>query len=406
MFGNSIVIGMGYGDEGKGITTDYLSSKNPKATVVRFSGGQQAGHTVKLNDGRSHVFSTFGSGTLRGNHTHLSKFCTVDPICLMNEYDVLVDKRIVPSISIDPQCPITTPFEVYANRNDIENRENGSCGKGIWATYKREQDGYSLWAMDLKYPEIVAAKLENLSKYYGVDLKMDRFFECVKAMLQFVEIKEFNFDNIEKYTPVIFEGSQGLLLDECHGFYPNITPSHTGLSNALSLASIDNIYLVTRAYQTRHGNGFMTNENMPNNIKENGHEINVTNEFQGNFRRSILDIDLLNYGLERHGFTTKYKNFVENRNVNLVVTNLDQIEDAWCFTKGGKLYQFENEEEFLKGIWENLVIKVKHIITSHSPISDNFEEYRMFYRDTNEEINKMLESENGLFMIKEEKPEY
>jgi adenylosuccinate synthase len=73
-----VVIGLGFGDEGKGICTDFLCSQNPEAIVIRFSGGQQAAHTVLLN-GKKHVHSSFASGALRGLPSYFSEHCTIHP---------------------------------------------------------------------------------------------------------------------------------------------------------------------------------------------------------------------------------------------------------------------------------------------------------------------------------------
>jgi adenylosuccinate synthase len=91
------VIGLGFGDEGKGMFTDYLCSQLPDAMVVRFSGGHQAGHTVEYKNKR-HVFANFGSGSLRGNPTYWSKHCTVEPLGLFNELDILNRRGVLPSI--------------------------------------------------------------------------------------------------------------------------------------------------------------------------------------------------------------------------------------------------------------------------------------------------------------------
>ena len=72
---NFVIIGLGFGDEGKGLITDYFCSKLKNPLVIRFSGGHQVGHTVIYNDIR-HMFSNFGSGTLRNIPTYWSKFCT------------------------------------------------------------------------------------------------------------------------------------------------------------------------------------------------------------------------------------------------------------------------------------------------------------------------------------------
>src|ERR687897_1022473 len=80
-----ILGGLGYGDEGKGTWTDFLARTEPVHTVVRFNGGAQAGHNVVTPDGRHHTFAQFGSGTLHGVRTHLSRFMMVDPLALAAE---------------------------------------------------------------------------------------------------------------------------------------------------------------------------------------------------------------------------------------------------------------------------------------------------------------------------------
>jgi adenylosuccinate synthase len=117
------VIGLGFGDEGKGKVVSSLCSQSPDhdKIVVRYCGGHQAGHRVLLNDGSSHVFSHFGSGTLQGVPTYWSQFCTVDPMGLLNELDILLNKIPIFStdkirLYIDAKCPITTPYEKIHNQ--------------------------------------------------------------------------------------------------------------------------------------------------------------------------------------------------------------------------------------------------------------------------------------------------
>jgi adenylosuccinate synthase len=82
------VLGAGFGDEGKGLVTDWLCRSCAKPLVIRFCGGQQAGHTVAAN-GLRHVFSNFGAGTLRGVPTYFSRFCTIDPVGMINELNAV-----------------------------------------------------------------------------------------------------------------------------------------------------------------------------------------------------------------------------------------------------------------------------------------------------------------------------
>ncbi|MCS6833028.1 MAG: adenylosuccinate synthetase, partial [Flammeovirgaceae bacterium] len=116
----SIVIGLGYGDEGKGSTTDYLAFKaideGEKPLVIRFNGGQQAGHTVMTSSRLHHVFSNFGAGTLRNVPTYWSAYCTFAPGNYLKEWVALRQLEIVPRLYLDGRCPVTTHYDVLYNR--------------------------------------------------------------------------------------------------------------------------------------------------------------------------------------------------------------------------------------------------------------------------------------------------
>jgi adenylosuccinate synthase len=115
-----IVVGMAYGDEGKGATVDLLVRKRNAGLVVRFNGGPQALHNVVTPDGRHHSFAQFGSGTfVPGVRTHLSKFMLVDPMALVTEADELRKVGVLDAlqrISVDPRALIITPFQREVNR--------------------------------------------------------------------------------------------------------------------------------------------------------------------------------------------------------------------------------------------------------------------------------------------------
>lgn len=287
----SIVVGLGFGDEGKGVVTSSLVAESDNPMVVRFNGGHQAGHTVVKN-GYRHVFSSFGSGTLHGAPTYWSQFCTVYPKALLKEFELL--KQFNPILYIDPLCPITTPFDVTANQKDCKD---GSVGVGFGKTLQRQQDHYTLFAKDLKYNSVLKIKLDQIINYYQLDSQQKtEFLLDVEEMLSLENIR---IGRPQHKGDFIFEGAQGILLDQTFGFFPHVTRSNTTSKNALSLIDRNvqpTIYLITRAYQTRHGNGPMTGE--PINLKNNKEETNVTNTYQGNFRTSTLDLDLINYAIE------------------------------------------------------------------------------------------------------------
>jgi len=373
---NKIVIGLGFGDEGKGKVVNYLCSKTPNCLVVRFSGGHQVGHTV-VKDGIRHIFSNFGSGTLSGVPTYWSKYCTVNPISLYNEYHVLISKGIQePLLYIDERSPVTTPYDILSNQILESKNSHGSCGLGFGETINRELNLYSLTYGDLYYPEILKEKLKNIKNYYlnkfPIESKdytafsvidLTEFLESVNYVIDKVAGKIENFDFLKNwYTNFIFEGSQGLMLDPSIGFYPNVTWSDLGLKNAIEIAGSDDfeIYLVTRAYQTRHGNGFMTNEEITHKISDNPLETNVENKYQGKFRKSLLDIQLLKYAIN------KEKNIKNSKKLNLVITCLDQIkEDDFRLTNIDR-YNGNKEIITINNIWasktRNFVYYVSHCL--------------------------------------------
>lgn len=320
-----IVVGLGFGDEGKGLTTSYLCSKKDNPIVVRFNGGHQAGHTV-IHEGHRHIFSSFGSGTLQGVPTYWAPNCTIHPTGLMHEYEKL--KAFKPVLYVHPLCPITTPWDVKKNQNLELLDRNGSVGVGFGATIQRQEDHYNLFARDVFYPNVFRAKLENIMNYYNnPDITTSDIAYFMKAVDKMTEIVEVDNEHIlRKYDgQVIFEGAQGLLLDQRFGFFPNVTRSNTGCKNARMLASsmrldCEEVYYVTRCYQTRHGNGFMSNET-DLALVNTENETNVTNDWQGRFRTGEFDHELINYALECDD------QYAMGLKKNLVITCTDQRPD-------------------------------------------------------------------------------
>ena len=229
------VIGIGFGDEGKGIATDFLCSRSRNPIVVRFSGGHQAGHTVVLK-GVRHVFSNFGSGTLRGAPTYWAKYCTVNPIGIVNELNKLSEKGITPTLYIDEKCPIATPYDVLHNQTTEEINLHGSCGVGVGATIEREEKYYSLLFGDIFYPSVFKIKLDEIRKYYSFkdDIDLTDFIECVEIIKESKHIVPVNGLPIyNNHDDIIFEGSQGLLLDPKIGFFPHVTRTNVTTRNII-----------------------------------------------------------------------------------------------------------------------------------------------------------------------------
>lgn len=344
-----IVIGLQFGDEGKGVTTDYLCSQSKNPIVIRYSGGHNCGHNVIIGD-KKHVHSSYGSGTLRGVPSYFSEHTCIYLPNILREQQILKEKGITPKLFVHPLAKVTTPYDIAFNRASEKKDGHGSVGAGIAATMKRyNETGYKLCAMDLQleYSHILEAKLIRIAAYYHnlvreIDKGDRRFSPFFNRYSHYLEefkpdlesysllknatnlpFEVANYDQLSYYDDLIFEGSQGIMLDMDHGIFPNVTYAHTTSKNALEILRkltciLDTeIYYVTRCYQTRHGSGWMSNEVAPDLIN-NEEEINVTNPWQKDFRTGKLDYELLNYAMEVDNlYSSPFRK-------NLVVTCLDQ----------------------------------------------------------------------------------
>lgn len=362
------VIGIGFGDEGKGCTVDWLCDQlHNDASVVRYSGGHQAGHNVVAN-GVQHVFSSFGSGTIRGCATYWEGQCMIDPIGIRNEYNKLISKGLSPKLYIDGNSPITTPLERHFNRTDGRTKSHGTCGNGIRATQVREEHYFSITAIDLLYPDILKEKyLLATSELYGMKLEHDIVIEFLDACDwladQTICKKDIiigNFADVYSSSKnLIYESSQGLLLDKNIGFFPNVTPSNVGMRHFVDEGvELDACYYVTRGYQTRHGNGFMTDKGGAEfnaTIKDSVNDTNPTNEFQGPFKRTMLDLDLLEYALVKDG---------KHKKPTLVITCLEHMTE-FKFHYAGTIFESKDAKEYCQDICRILGITRYVMCTDH-----------------------------------------
>jgi len=374
---NSAVIGMGFGDEGKGVVTDYLCSLSPKSAVLRFSGGHQAAHSVSYN-GISHVFTNFGSGTLRGCETYWSEFCTFEPRGFWNEFKILKSKGVSPIIYIHSKCRVTTPYDIVANWLSSE-RENGTCGVGVWKTVERDRAGLTFSAIELFTLSNwdIKTRLCDIELYYNklehpeLPYMIDQFLHSVRCIKENASGGFRLFIDYPKGENTIFEGSQGILLDQDIGFGSHTTPSKTNMRNLLQLDYVpDDVFLVTRCYQTRHGNGPMTNEMYPVELNH-FEEATKDNKFQGKLRKTILDLDLLKRAVT---LGVNSDCLYHDIRKNLVVTCLDQM-DEYFLTDGRRVIKFDNPELFVYYIGRNLGIDGE-MYGNYSPLSSTVKENR------------------------------
>lgn len=336
------VIGLGFGDEGKGSVVDYLCSQHDSDStlVVRHSGGHQVGHTVRVDD-IIHEFRHFGSGTLRGVPTYWDKQCTVSPIMFTVERDVLAMKGVDPTLFVHPLCPVTTPYDIAYNRyyNNILLGAKQSVGVGFSSTLIRHET-LPLYAKDLKYPNVLKAKLKAIKDYYVRKAGSIEVGIAIQEQIEtIVELDNFSFEEccetfVENTIPtnrnilsyfenVIFEANQGVLLDKDHGIQPYVTHGKTTNYNLrnFDIGEVE-AYYVTRAYSSRHGDGPMFSDERELNLVNTGDESNHYNNNQGNFRVGPLNLDIIDYAIESDKYDYKSKSH------NLVVTCMDQFTNV------------------------------------------------------------------------------
>lgn len=312
-----IVVDLGFGDAGKGATVDRLCSPAAAldvAAVVRFNGGAQAAHNV-VAGGRHHTFSQFGSGTLSGIPTVLSRHVLVEPIALAAEARALAALGIADPLRllhVDARALLTTPIHVAANRAREDARgagRHGSCGKGIGETASYALDHPDAPTVgDCRDPKVLRHKLSDLHSCYRPLLgnrsvpDVDEMVALYREFAAAVRITDDgDLTDLAGRGRLVFEGAQGVLLDEWRGFHPHTTWSTVEPSNArrmLADLGRDGAVLgVTRTYTTRHGAGpHPTEDAALTAALPEPH--NGTGAYQGAFRVGHLDEVLLRYAVD------------------------------------------------------------------------------------------------------------
>jgi adenylosuccinate synthase len=319
-----IVVDLGFGDCGKGTTVDYLCATRDVDTVVRFNGGAQAAHTVVLADGRKHTFAQFGAGSLRpGVRTHLSRFMVVDPLALVTEAEHLVSlgaHDIWKRLSVDRAALLSTPYHRAANRaKELARGANrhGSCGMGVGEAmaYALKYPDDAPRAGDCAEPAVLRHKLAQLRERLGAGGPPVE--ACLPAYAGFAAAVRL-VDGFRPEGSCVFEGAQGVLLDEWHGFHPYTTWSTTTFANAEALLDGEPALRlgVLRTVTTRHGAGPLPTQDPALGITDPN---NPANAWQGAFRVGHFDAPLHRYALDVAGGVD-----------GLVLTHLDLGVDRIC----------------------------------------------------------------------------
>lgn len=317
----TIIVGAGFGGEGKGLIADYATLHRaphvcgPAPLVVRFNGGANASQTVTLADGRSHEFHSYGPGAFLGAPTYLSSHFILNPIEFVKETTALYQLGIAQTVFINKDALLTLPADMLINQASEVSRGKrrlGSTGLGINETVTRNEDWrYRTSAKMLDKPATLT-RLINLVNSQWLPRRLQKLgFQGVPPEMaaalhgftdQFMKaasnaagtLLPVDDGVMEPYDHIVFVGAQGLELDEQHALYfPHVTRSRTGIVNALRMArsaAVDEIEViyVTRPYCMRHGAGPLPFEGID-------WRLNVTlppeHPFMGHQRYAPLDLD-------------------------------------------------------------------------------------------------------------------
>ena len=296
-----VVIGANYGDEGKGLVSGCLSREaslfNEKVLTVFYNGTCQRAHTFE-----GEIHRCMAAGTKYGSDTFYHEQFVVDPISLF----ITQSEPI-----IDPNCRMILPCDVIRNRRIEKSRGNerhGSCGFGLFEAVKRSKNPeYDIRIGDFLDPSFeTVKKIHAIQKEYGAfddEVYNDVYLMHARSYIQKkCRIRKFSqILNEGNYDRVIFEGGQGLMLDQLNKEdFPHLTPSSPGsyyISKTIErLKNIDvvELFYVSRSYMTRHGAGPMEDECRREDINsEIMDKTNEANEFQGSLRFGRINTESL-----------------------------------------------------------------------------------------------------------------
>jgi adenylosuccinate synthase len=335
-----VVVDLGFGDAGKGTLTDHLARARGAHTVVRFNGGAQAGHNVVTPDGRHHTFAQFGAASfVAGVRTWLSKHVVVHPTALLTEARYLSRAGVsdpLARVTVSADAKVVTPFHQAATRlRELARGDarHGSCGVGVGEVMRDATErGEALRAGALddvtalrrELARVQARKRDELDDVLRAVVGRDEATNDVAALTEPAVIDAW----IDALAPwraavriadegafaqmlardgaVVFEGAQGVLLDEWRGTHPHTTWSTCTFDNALDLlrahgyAGETRRWGVLRAYATRHGAGpFPTESQALTAHLDEPH--NPAGAWQGAFRAGWSDRVLARYAMAACG---------------------------------------------------------------------------------------------------------
>ena len=339
-----VVVGLGFGDEGKGGVVDFLTRRvaadgHGTPLIVRFNGGPQAAHRVVTTEGQEHIFAQFGSGSFVSDaHTLLLAAMLVDPFALEAEATQLLRcgmENVEQRIHAAPECVVVTPYHRLVNRVKELLRgagRHGSCGMGVGeARFDAVAGRPTLLLGDLRKSARLQDRLDAIQEHKLTEcrdlLRNSAPADCAAEVLAEIGLHEgagLNDDIGQRlqdfarrfagvgspegsaqldarHHSVLYEGAQGALLDERRGFFPFVSVTDTSARGALEAALAGGrprprVLGVLRALPTRHGPGpFVTHDEWLTRVRPD--PVNAFGRWQREFRVGWFDLVAARYAL-------------------------------------------------------------------------------------------------------------
>ena len=319
-----VIVGTGWGDEGKGKITDYLSKKFD--ICVRFQGGNNAGHTIKFNNNK-YALNLIPSGIFNQNIQNImSNGMVIDLKALVNEIDILKSKGFdCGNLHISDRAHVLFPYHIQLDEifeNIKGNDKVGTTKKGIGPCYTDKAMRIGIRIGDLLNKDSFYKKLSQnveyvnklLSIFNSTTFDVNELYNEYTSYANIIKphIKDtslFLMNALNENKKILFEGAQGIMLCLDHGTYPYVTSSSpsaasVALNCGIPPQSIQKVLGITKSYATRVGEGVFPTElfsDISNTIRETAHEYGTTT---GRARRiGWLDTVVLKHGKRISGIT-------------------------------------------------------------------------------------------------------
>lgn len=360
-----VIVGTGWGDEGKGKITDYLSKKFD--ICVRFQGGNNAGHTIKFNNNK-YALNLIPSGIFNQNIQNImSNGMVIDLKALVNEINILKSKGFdCENLHISDRAHVLFPYHIQLDEifeNIKGNDKVGTTKKGIGPCYTDKSMRIGLRIGDLLNKDSFYKKLSQNVEYVNKLLSIfnSKTFDVNELYNEYTSyaniikphIKDtslFLMNALNENKKILFEGAQGIMLCLDHGTYPYVTSSSpsaasVALNCGIPPQSIQKVLGITKSYTTRVGEGVFPTElfsDISNTIRETAHEYGTTT---GRARRiGWLDTVVLKHGKRISGITDLAITLLD------VLTGFEKLKICTSYMLDGKEIDYipSTIEEFNK----------------------------------------------------------